>query len=222
MANKPLAMLFNGVWSQYVVATAPKYRDWIDLVYLYDFAAIDLSRYRGLIIPFQMDHQRLAEQQHKLYDYLAQGGQVVVFGDAGVWLDAQWQDRPVNNYWWKDNPDKPPVTDTDFSHPLFAGLTPRQTGWHNHGVYTRVPASAEVLQRSDQGEIVCWQTTEYGGVLLAATQDPIVEHGVQQIAHLDHFVDRLLYWLSGELPAAEKLTLDPQVWQQPLQALTRA
>ncbi|MGH8613647.1 MAG: hypothetical protein ACREYF_16930 [Gammaproteobacteria bacterium] len=39
-----------------------------------------------------------------------------------------------------------------------------------------------------------------GGVLFAATVDPIVEHGVQQIAHLDNYCDNLTAWLCGIRP----------------------
>jgi hypothetical protein len=30
---------------------------------------------------------------------------IVVEGDSSAnWLDATWEDRPVNNYWWVDDP----------------------------------------------------------------------------------------------------------------------
>ena len=44
--------------------------------------------------------------------------------------------------------------------------------------------------------------------------DPIVEHAVQQVGHLDHLVDQLLWWLGGVRPLATPLTLDPQVFGQ--------
>lgn len=43
-----------------------------------------------------------------------------------------------------------------------------------------------------------WETTNYGGTLFVSTLHPIVEHGVQQIRHLDHFFDNLLTWLGGQ------------------------
>ncbi len=208
MNPKPIAMIFNGVWSQYAVATAPKYRDWIDLVYVHDLASLVWSDYRGVIVPFQSDHATLGAHRDAIYGFLAGGGRMAVFGDARQWIDAEWADRPVDNHWWLTQPDRPPVQTLDFGHPLFAGLTARQAGWHHHGVYLRMPPAARVLQRSRDGEVVSWTTTEYGGELLAGTQDPIVEHGVQQIRHLDHFVDQLVTWLGGSRPSAARMSID--------------
>ena len=222
MSRKPIAMIFNGVWSQYAVGTAPKYRDLIDLVYVHDLAAVDWSDYRGVIVPFQTDHAALAAHRDRLYGFLAAGGRVAVFGDAHHWIDAEWADRPVDNHWWTRQPDSPPVVTLDFDHPLFAGLTPRQAGWHHHGVYLRLPVGARVLQRSREDEVVCWTTNEYGGELLAGTQDPIVEHGVQQIRHLDHFVDQLVLWLGGERPSPARLTVDESAYGVPFPRRTRA
>ena len=212
MAERPVALVFNGVWSHYAVATAPKYRELVELVYVHDLAEVDLLAYRGLIVPFQSDHEALAARREQLYAFLARGRRMAVFGDSAHWLEARWAPRPVDNYWWKSDPTRPPITETDFSHPLFATLTPRQAGFHHHGVYLRLPRGAEVLQRSRDGEVVTWQTREYGGELLASTMDPIVEHGVQQVGHLDLLVDRLIWWLGGSWPAATPFSLDPAAY----------
>jgi len=218
--HAPIAMLFNGVWSQYVVATAPKYRDFFDLLYTGQLSAAQLAPYRALLIPFQSDHAAIAAHRDAIMDFLATGRRVAVFGDAGDWIGGQWEDRPLDNYWWARDPLQPPVNDTDFSHPLFVGLTPRQAGWHHHGVYTRIPAGARILQRSRSGEIVCWESSTNGGQLLAATSDPIVEHGVQQIRHLDHFVDQLVWWLCGRrpdpLPMEFERAMFGKAWPEPI------
>jgi len=143
------------------------------------------------------------------------GGKIAVFGDSAHWIDAVWEDRPVNNYWWAEQPDRPPVAHTDFSHPLFAGLSERQACWHHHGVYTRIPDGARMLQHSESGEVICWETQAYGRHLLAGTQDPVVEHGVQQITHLDHFVDSLVTWLCGRRPTQDKMTIDREAYGRP-------
>lgn len=216
-AQKPIGMIFNGVWSQYAVAMAPKYREFIELLYVHDLTAAQLERFDALIVPFQNDHAAIAPHRAALHALLARGGRIAVFGDSAHWLDARWEDRPVDNYWWAEHPDQPPVAHTDFTHPLFAGLTERQACWHHHGVYTRIPENARVLQRTASGDVICWETEAHGGHLLAATQDPIVEHGVQQIAHLDHFVDQLIGWLCGRRPVAGKMTVDPSAYGIPFQ-----
>lgn len=214
-ASKPIGMVFNGVWSQYAVATAPKYRAFFELLYVHDLTSSHLADFQALVIPFQNDHHAIVRQRDALYAFLQAGKRIAVFGDASEWIEAQWESRLVDNYWWAKTPESPPVAHTDFSHPLFEGLTARQACWHHHGVYTRVPDQAKILQRSDANEVICWETRQYGGSLLAATQDPIVEHGVQQIQHLDHFVDQLVWWLCGRRPEPGRMTLDNAAYGRP-------
>ena len=199
--NQPIGLLFNGVWSQYAFATAPKYRDFYRLVYVHQLDADALNGLEALVIPFQSNQTILGQKKALLHDFLAQGKKIVVFGDSQpTWIDALWEDRPVDNYWWVKDPTKPPVSNTDFSHPVYAGLSARHACWHIHGIYTRIPEHAEVIQTNEAGEPITWQTTAYGGVLFASTLDPIVEHGIQQIQHLDNYCDKLTAWLAGETP----------------------
>ncbi|MBC8085369.1 MAG: hypothetical protein H7Z21_19395 [Hymenobacter sp.] len=204
-----IGLIFNGVWSHYALATAPKYRALYRLLYVHDLEAAAVRDLAALVVPFQSNHRALTASKALLYDFLRAGKKVFVEGDSSpAWLDAQWEDRPVNNYWWVTDPTNPPVAHTDFTHPVYQGLTPRQACWHTHGVYTRVPASAEIIQTNAAGDVITWQTHEYGGTLLVTTLDPLVEHGVQQITHLDHYVDRLTEWLGGVRPAPGRLTID--------------
>ena len=204
-----IGLIFNGVWSHYALATAPKYRDFYRLLYVHDLDAAAVQGLDALAIPFQSNQAVLAQKQGIIYDFLRAGQKVFLEGDSSTtWLDAQWEDRPVNNYWWVTDPANPPVANTNHAHPVYRGLSPRQACWHTHGVYTRVPASAEIIQTNAAGDIITWQTQQYGGTLLATTLDPLVEHGVQQITHLDHYVDRLTEWLCGVRPAPARLTID--------------
>lgn len=198
--SKPIAMIYNGVWSHYVVANAPKYRDLVELLYVHDLAPGALADFAAVVVPFQSHQGALATHREEVFSVLARGGKVFVEGDCSWLEEAWWEDRPLNNYWWICNPNAPPVTDTDFSHPVYRGLTPRQSGWHTHGAYTQIPSHARVIQRGREGEVVTWETHAYGGTLLVTTLDPLVEHGVQQIRHLDHYVDSLLEWLCGVRP----------------------
>lgn len=208
-----IGLIFNGVWSQYAMATAPKYRDFYRLIYIYDLNDAAVDGLDALVIPFQSNQLALTEKKAVLYNFLAQGKKIFVEGDSSTdWLNARWEDRPVNNYWWVDTPDSPPVSQTDYTHPIYRGLTPRQACWHTHGVYTTVPDHADIIQTNPEGDVISWQTTHYGGTLFATTLDPIVEHGVQQITHLDNYVDRLTEWLSGAKPASERMTIDPALY----------
>lgn len=199
-----IGLLFNGVWSHYTFATAPKYKDLFRLIYIHDLDAQSLEGLKALIIPFQSNQKVIAANKDLIYDFLAGGNKVFIEGDSSMdWIDARWEDRPVNNYWWVDDPENPPVSETDFSHPVYKGLTARHSCWHTHGSYTSKPSEATTIQSKPDGEIITWQTHQYGGTLLATTLDPIVEHGVQQITHLDNYVDNLVEWLCGVRPSGE-------------------
>jgi len=201
MQQAKIALVFNGVWSHYAFAKAEKYKQLIELVYVHDLATTDLNTYEALMIPFQSDHKTIADSSKKIAEFLGSGKKVFVEGDSSAgWLDATWEDRPVNNYWWVEHPQQPPVSKTNFEHPVYHGLTPRHACWHTHGAYTKVPDHAEVLQVNGEQEVITWETGYYGGKLLVTTLDPIVEHGVQQITHLDHYVDQLIEWLIGIKP----------------------
>ncbi|MEZ4700981.1 MAG: hypothetical protein R2834_11665 [Rhodothermales bacterium] len=200
-ASPRIGLVFNGVWSQYAFAMAPKYRDLYTLIYVHDLTYDAIRNLDALVIPFQSNQPALAERKDILYRFLADDKKIAVFGDSQpLWLDAQWEDRPVDNYWWVKDPTRPPISHTDFDHPVYRGLQPRHACWHIHGIYTRIPESAVVIQENEMGEPITWQTTAYGGVLFASTLDPIVEHGIQQIRHLDNYCDRLTEWLCGVRP----------------------
>jgi|GEM_PF-608230 len=202
--NGKIGLLFNGVWSQYAMAAAPKYKDIYKLIYTHELSASQLDTIDAIVIPFQSHQSAIATHKALLYSFLSSGKKVAVFGDSTpLWLDAQWEDRPVNNYWWIKDPSNPPIAHTDSSHPVFRDLKPRHACWHIHGVYTKIPDQAVVVQRNSNDEIVTWQTQQYGGVLFVSTLDPIVEHGIQQIRHLDNFVDSLTHWLCGIRPVGK-------------------
>lgn len=196
-----IGLVFNGVWSHYTVATAPKYAGIYRLLYVHDLPQLNLSDLDALVIPFQ-SHERAIARNRPCFDgFLASGRKIALFGNCGsAWPEAKWEDRPTNNYWWVETPDSPPISHTDHSHPVFHGLKPRYACWHTHGAYTTVPEGARVLQRNEAGEAITWETGRFGGTLFVSTLDPIVEHGVQQIRHLDNFVDSLTHWLCGVRP----------------------
>jgi hypothetical protein len=208
-AQPSIGLVFNGVWSHYVFATAPKYRDIYKLIYTHDLSNEAVEGLAALAIPFQSNHAAIAERKDVIYSVLARGGKVFVEGDtSAAWLDARWEDRPVNNYWWVTNPNNPPIAHTNFDHPIYTGLKPRHACWHTHGAYTRIPEESEIIQTNEQGEVISWQTHKFGGTLFVTTLDPIVEHGVQQISHLDNYVDKMTAWLCGITPSGA-FEIDP-------------
>lgn len=208
--NGKIGLIFNGVWSHYAVATAPKYARIYEMIYVHGLPESDLSEFDALVVPFQSNLNSLVNHRPILESFLATGKTIAWFGDcSATWPEATWADRPVNNYWWVENPQRPPISKTDPSHPVFAGLLPRHACWHTHGVYTALPEGACAIQTNLEDETITWEWKRNGGTLFASTLDPIVEHGVQQIRHLDHFVDSLTHWLCQVRPEG-RFTLNPE------------
>ncbi len=56
---KQIGLVFNGVWSQYAMATSPKYRDIYELIYVHEFSYERIQHLRALIIPFQSNQEAL-------------------------------------------------------------------------------------------------------------------------------------------------------------------
>lgn len=198
----PIALIYNGGWAPYVMSHASKYRALIDLVYVHDIVPGSLDGYEAVMVPFNAHQKAMKALRDEVFTVLGRGGKVFVEGNS-TWLDATWEDRPVNNYWWVTDPTNPPAAVTDYDHPVYAGLQPRHACWHTHGIYTAIPDHARVVQSNKAGEAVTWETSAYGGTLLVTTMDPIVEHGVQQIRHLDNYVDNLISWLCGVRPQGQ-------------------
>jgi hypothetical protein len=206
--EKKIGLIFNGVWSHYAFANALKYKHLYELVYVHNLDDEAVKDFSALVIPFQSNQEVLTRRKSVIYNFLNGGKKVFIEGDSTPeWLDAQWETRPVNNYWWVTDPENPPVAVTNYDHPIYQGLKPRHACWHTHGVYTRIPEGACVIQTNQIGDIVSWETNKYGGTLFATTLDPIVEQGIQQITHLDNYCDKLTFWLCGEMPEG-KFTID--------------
>lgn len=202
--SKKIGLVFNGGWAIYAFANSPKYKDIYELLYIHDMAWESIKNLDAIVVPFLSNHSAIADKKDLFYRFLSEGKKIVVEGDSTEeWLDATWIDTPSNNYWWVTNPDNPPISKTDYEHPVYKGLKPRHACWHTHGAYTRVPEGAEIVQTTDDGEIITWQTDKYGGVLFATTLDPYIEHGIRQITHLDNYVDKMTEWLCGIKPEGE-------------------
>lgn len=207
--TQKIGIIFNGGWSMYAFAQADKYRAIYQLIYVHELTWHKIEHLSALVVPFLSNHHVIAEHKHLIYQFLSEGKKVFVEGDSSeLWIDAKWEDRPVNNYWWVANPNNPPISETDYTHPVYAGLLPRHACWHTHGVYTAIPDKAVVIQKNSEGEVITWQTEQYGGTLMGTTLDPYIEHGIQQITHLDNYIDKLTEWLCGIQPEAIKLNFE--------------
>ena len=208
--EKKIAGLYNGVWSQYMVFTSEKYAPFFDMLYVGDLASHDLNEYAALYIPFQSNMDALGDRSEQIEEYLNAGGTVIVEGlsDKRFFPFAAWEHRHLDQDWWMTDKSNYPCTveEAGKKHPVFKDLSMFHSNWHNHGVYTTIPDTAEVLQRSREGEVVTWtDERRYKGRIFATTQDALVEMGIGQIRHIDPFLDAVVEWVTGVKPQGEFL-----------------
>ncbi len=69
--NGKIGLLFNGVWSQYALAAAPKYKSIYKLLYVHELSTPALAGLDALVIPFQSHQAAIADRQDLLYQFLA-------------------------------------------------------------------------------------------------------------------------------------------------------
>ncbi|MBC8043047.1 MAG: hypothetical protein IAF08_06340 [Rhizobacter sp.] len=201
--NRKLVGLLSGTWPPYMVFTSEKYSPFFDTVYVGDFGQCNLLDYAGLYIPFLSNLDALAEHRQKIAAYLEHGGTVIIEGngDSRIFPDAVWTPAPIDQDWWLTDKMNYPSTIENPQHPVFKNLSLPEANWHHHGIYTAIPDTAEVLQRGRKGEIVTWvDEKKLRGKVFATTQDCVVEMGVNQITHLDKYLDALVHWVTGVMP----------------------
>lgn len=211
---RKIAGLLSGTWPSYMVFTSEKYGPFFDTVYVGDFGEVNLQDYAGLYIPFLSNLDALTEHREKIEAYLNDGGTVIIegHGDSRIFPDAVWVQAPVDQDWWLTDKMNYPSTIENPLHPVFKSLSLPDANWHHHGIYTSVPETAEVLQRGRGGEIVTWvDEKKFKGKVFATTQDCVVEMGVNQITHLDKYLDALVCWVTGVMPQGK--------YAPPLQAM---
>lgn len=203
--GKKIAGLYNGVWSQYMVYTSEKYSPYFEMVYMGDIAEHNLNDYAALYVPFQSNMDGLAAARDQIEAYLNDGGTVIIEGmcDRRLFPFAAWEHRHLDQDWWMTDKTNFPCTveEAGAEHPVFRDLSMFHANWHNHGVYTEIPDTAVVLQRSREGEVVTWTDEKrYAGTIFATTQDALVEMGIGQIRHIDPFMDSVIEWVTGSRP----------------------
>ena len=89
---------------------------------------------------------------------------------------------------------------TAAEYPPISRSTDQLAQRHCHGAFTALPLGAYVIQRNAAGEPITWEMAYGRSTRLVPTKDPIVEHGVQQIRHLDHYNDGLTHRLCNARP----------------------
>lgn len=125
----------------------------LDVVPLYQFAAVELGRYRGLLIGLHVDQRYLAARRAQIEAFLAGGGTVVFCGHvAHPFLAELAPYRPIAGYGVDDL-----VVARACEHPVWRGVDTADLTWRRGvaGFYGRganpPPAGATVIHTLGPG-----------------------------------------------------------------------
>lgn len=173
-----------------------------------DFTLPRLRQLRALVIPFGTRQSRVWDFRAPLFEFMRFGGRVLVQADGPIpWLpNAIWENRPNRNHWWVLHPDMVASPDIDSGHPAFLAMRGPHALWHARGAFTQVPEGARVVQRNPSGEVLTWETRQYGGAMLVSTLDllPEAESGIQRISPVDRYREQLTNWLLDRTPETRR------------------
>lgn len=192
---RKIAGLYSGVHFQRAFYEDAEFAESFAVLPVWELAAANLSDYSALWVPRESNQSELLRQRGKLVQYLEDGGTIVCFEEVNQpWLPVgSWAQRPVSL-------ETVEVT----SHPLVAGLTREQVGWHSHGAYEPY-SEAEVLVHDGRGAAMLFlDERSFAGRLLVGTMDPDCHAGFGTETTRP-LLRRILGWIAAAQQAPSRI-----------------
>jgi hypothetical protein len=198
--RRGLAAVYGGSAQHHRTLTTPKYAQHLTggKIYLPELADVDLTEYRGLLIPERLHRGQLERAADRIIELLNSGGTVIAFSGGESlpeFLPAvQWKHRPTNFWWWLEPGADLGVRLANEAHPLFRRLTVHDCTWHYHGVL-QPPKGAQALVTLTTGEALLYvDRVSTPGTLVVSTLDPISHYGGYFMPATERFLDAFLPW----------------------------
>lgn len=198
--RRGLAAVYGGSAQHHRTLTAPKYARHLTggTIYLPELADVDLTEYRGLLIPERSHRGQLERAADRITELLDSGGTVIAFSGGEPFPEflpgVRWQHRPTNFWWWLEPDADLGVRLADEAHPLFRRLTVRDCTWHYHGVL-ELPEGAQALVTLTTGEALLYvDRVSTPGTMVISTLDPISHYGGYFMPATERFLDAFLPW----------------------------
>jgi hypothetical protein len=198
--RRGLAAVYGGSAQHHRTLTAPKYAQHLTggTIYLPELADVDLTEYRGLLIPERLHRGQLERAADRITELLDSGGTVIAFSGGEPLPEflpgVRWQHRPTNFWWWLEPDADLGVRLADGAHPLFRRLTVRDCTWHYHGVL-EPPEGAQALVTLTTGEALLYvDRISAPGAMVISTLDPISHYGGYFMPAAERFLDVFLPW----------------------------
>jgi hypothetical protein len=212
--RRGLAAVYGGSAQHHRTLTTPKYAQHLagGKVYLPELADVDLTEYRGLLIPERLHRGQLERAADRIIELLDSGGTVIAFSGGEPLPEflpgVRWQHRPTNFWWWLEPDADLGVRLADEAHPLFRRLTVRDCTWHYHGVL-EPPEGAQALVTLTTGETLLYiDRVSTSGTMVVSTLDPISHYGGYFMPATERFLDAFLPW-AAEM-SRELITRSPR------------
>ncbi|HZS22524.1 MAG TPA: hypothetical protein VFA63_16270 [Pseudonocardiaceae bacterium] len=201
--RRGLAAVYGGSAQHHRTLTTPKYAQHITggTIYLPELADVDLTEYRGLLIPERLHRGQLERAADRIIELLDSGGTVIAFSGGEPLPEflpgVRWQHRPTNFWWWLEPDADLGVRLADQAHPLFQRLTVRDCTWHYHGAL-EPPEGAQALVTLTTGEALLYiDQVSTPGTMVISTLDPISHYGGYFMPATERFLDAFLPWVAG-------------------------
>lgn len=175
----------------------------LDVLPLYDLAAAELARYRGLLVSMHADQRFLLGRRAQLEAYLAGGGTIVACGQVAYpFLETLAPFEVIENYRLEDL-----VVNREIEHPVWAGvetedLTSRRgvSGFYGRGA-NPPPEGARVIHSLGPRRVpVDYEYAPPGGGRLLAHAGSDLWSDLDTDTTAARIAPQLLDWIAAREP----------------------
>lgn len=198
---KNLLALYGGSSQHFRTLFEPKYNKYFDVIYLLDFANVDLSLYDGLLIPSRTSKNVLSRFRENILQFLNDDKVVISLGEQPIpWLPGvDWEHRPTNFWWWLDSDPKSGIECMKPDHDFFDYIKLKNATWHYHGIF-HPPDGVDNLIGTESGESILYiDKISTSGTMLITSLDPDFHFGSYFMPAAERFLDGFLPFISEKV-----------------------
>ncbi len=197
----PVSVLFveNGTYFHHATLHTPEFAPYFRFSrHVLDLTASDFDTYDTLVFCCNTRADLIARYSNDILNFLAQGKTVVAMGNtaAHTWLpNVEWQDSPVNFWWWtKENADSG-LRVGDAAHSLFNYISLEDATWHQHGSFQLPEGATSLVNKQGAGSVLYEDTVTTPGRMIVTSLDPCFHHGSNFMPATTRFLRGFLPWL---------------------------
>ncbi|PAF48567.1 hypothetical protein BKH46_01305 [Helicobacter sp. 12S02634-8] len=170
-------------------------------IYVPELKNWDLNRFDYVVIASRVNADFLLESTFLFQDYLANGGNLVIFGEMSkpYIQGIRWREYPTNFWWWVFEGSDLPLYAQDPNHPLFQKISPEDAKWHYHGVFYPPEGSENILVNELGESIIYKDNVSFAGSLYVTSLDPDFHFGFGFMPKTEFFFDQFMQWIHEDI-----------------------